>query len=118
VRSIKYVPEACKGESPKFSGEVELRVPSYDEKLEMFELSGMEFNSNGKVELSSTSCNIKILRAMIKHSEKFYQSVSLKKLSSGQELKSFEDLQYDSDGPSVLIEIASSLGKGFDLGNE
>jgi len=110
------VPEACKGESPKFSGEVELRVPTFDEILEMCDDVGVDFQEDG-VEIRTKGSNISMLRRMVKNAEKYYVSVSLKKLN-GKEIKSYEDLQSDYDAHGIIKEIAGKIWRADSLGND
>lgn len=118
MKTVKYVPKICQGENAKFSGDVELRLTSFDEKFDYLQSSGIEFDSDGKVNLGDAMSKIKSLRAMVRCSEKHYISVSLKNLKTGEELKSFEDLSYDTDAQDILIEVATQLMNGFKLGND
>lgn len=115
MRVIKYVPKACEGDDATFEGFVMMKTLSFDDKYELFENSNVA-NLKESVEKTTTSDQMKMIRTMVKNSEKFYESVSLRKKSTGEEFKSFEDLKYDDDAHIVLIDIATALLNGFKLG--
>lgn len=117
MKTVKYVPEICKGENPKFSGEVELRLPTFDEKYEYAEKSNIQFNDKGEVETTNKLAQVALIRQFVKVSQAHYISVSLKKIATGEEFKSFEDMSYESDLHETLIEIATQIVNGFKLGN-
>ncbi len=116
MRLIKYVPKACEGADATFEGFVMMKALSFNEKYELLASSNVADLKEGGVEKSSTSDQMKIIRDMVKSSEKFYAEVSLKKKSTGEELKSFEDLQYDDEAHAILIDVATSMLNGFKLG--
>lgn len=117
MKSVKYVPSQCKGDAPEFSGEVEIRLPTFDEKYEYFEASGVEVNEKGEMDIKSTMTKIKLMRGIVKMSAKHYLSVSLKKNATGEEYKSFEDMSVDPDCHPIMIEVGTQLLNGFKLGN-
>ena len=116
MKTVKYVPEACKGENPQFSGDVEIVLPTFDEKYEYFEQSGLEVNDAGEIQSANTLTKLKAMRNLVKMSQKHYKTVSLKKIS-GEDIKSYDDMQYDSDCHPIMIDVATKLLNGFKLGN-
>lgn len=116
MKSVKYIPEACKGEKPEFSGEVVVRPPSFDEKYEYLETSGLDLDDSGNVHMPSGMGKIKLMRNLVKLSQKNYVSVSLKNNATGEEYKSFEDLSSDPDCHNIMVEVASQMLNGFKLG--
>jgi hypothetical protein len=110
MRTMKIVPEICKGEGAKFSGELLLRVPNASEKLELLEQVGVEVNDNG--EISAKQSGLATTAKMIRASESFYQKVDLKRLSDNSEFKNFDDLHYESDCMPILIEMAQKIFSG------
>ena len=117
MKSVVFIPSICKGDEALFSGEVELRLPTFDEKFEYLEKTGIEFDDGGLVEVGTTPNKIKFIREIVKLSEKHYIRVSLKDLNSNEEFKSFEDLQYCTEAHPLLMEVATALLNGFKLGN-
>lgn len=116
MRSVKYVPSLCKGEDKIFDGSVEIRLPTFDEKFEYFESLGADVDESGSVDKLSNTSKIKKIRSLVGVSKPHYLAVDLKKLSSGEEFKSFDDLTTEPDAHPILIEVATHLLSGFDLG--
>lgn len=112
---VKYIPEVCKGEGATFEGSLEIKVPSFDQKYQYIEDAGFELGEDGAV--AGGMKNMKAIRAMVRFSKDHYVNVDLKRKSDGKEFKSFDDMQYDSDCDSILIEVAGKLMHGFKLGN-
>lgn len=117
MKTVKYVPKACKGDSPVFTGEVELRLPTFDEKFDLLDAAGVEIGDDGKVELSGSK-RIKIIRQLVRLTKDYYVAVSLKRLDDESELKSYDDLQCDSDAHEILGEVALEIMHGFKLGKK
>lgn len=116
MKTVKYVPKNCQGDKPTFSGFVELRLPTFDERCEFIESSNVGMTDDGKVDLGDISKRVRMIRQMVKLSEKHYVTVDLTKIATGEQLKSFEDLQYDANANAILIEISEYLIEGL-LGN-
>ena len=117
MKTVTFVPTICRGEGAKYSGGITLRLPTFDEKFQYLEDTGIELNKDGEVEMGTTSDRMRMIRKMVKLSEKHYIVVELKNNATGEELKSFEDLQYDTDAHAILVEVATQLVSGFKLGN-
>lgn len=118
MKTVKYIPEGCKGENPKFSGSVELSPISFDQKFEYLETLGIDVDDDGAVVTGKTGQKLKAVRQLVKASEKHYVSVSLKKLSSGEEITSFEQMSHDDECHLMLIEIANYVIGGIKPGND
>jgi hypothetical protein len=116
MRSIKYIPEICKGESPKFSGDITVKAFTFDEKFEYIQSLDVDVSSDGSVNVGNSN-NIEKTRRMVKLSQKYYISVDLKNNATGEEIKSFEDMSYCEELHECLIEIAAKMLSGFKLGN-
>lgn len=108
---VKYIPSVCQSENPTFQGHVMMRVPSFEERYQFIEDSGIDVSDEGGLERKGS--NFSIIRNMVKHSAKFYQAVELKRVSDGMEFKSFEDLSLDPDCDAILIEVAREVRMGF-----
>lgn len=117
MKTVKYVPSVCKGDNPTFSGFIELRLPTFDEKYEYLETSGISVGESGEINSGNTISQMAVIRKFVKQSAKHYQSVSLKKIATEEAFESFDDMQYDSDCHQILIEVATQLINGFKLGN-
>tara|TARA_R110000868_G_scaffold132464_1_gene343568 strand:- start:7 stop:357 length:351 start_codon:yes stop_codon:yes gene_type:complete len=115
VKTIKIIPEICKGEAAKWSGFVVLKMPSFDERYELFENLNIKVGEDGQAEVSKND-GIKTMRDMVKMSKKLYVELELKHVD-GEEIKSFDDMQYCEDLHPVMIEVASKMMHGFKVGN-
>lgn len=94
-----------------FSGHIKLRMPTFDERYEAMEQIGVEVNATG--EISANSSGIKIIRQMVKSSEKFYTEVALVRLSDNKSFKSVEEMKVDPECDLILLEVARKMSQGF-----
>lgn len=114
MKTIQFVPEACKaseGKEARFEGHVEIECPKFNERYELIEKAGFEMDAEGRI-LTGIK-QLPALRKSVELSKPFVKSVALKKIEGGVEYKSFEDLEYDPDCDEVLIEIGSQVMNGF-----
>jgi hypothetical protein len=114
MKTIEFVPELAKGESPQFKGKITLKLPTFDERFGFFEHCGFDLNDKGEVDMKSTK-PIPMLRKMVEYSQKFYQNVELERVSDGSKYSSFEDLSYDNDTSPILVEVAGLVMNGFKI---
>lgn len=112
---IDYIPTQCKGEDKKFEGTVKIKLPSFDQKYLYMEQSGFSVNEKGEFE--SGIKQIPAIRKMVSFAKDHIVSVSLKKIPSGVQFKAYDEMIYDGDCDSILIEIAMQLMNGFKVGN-
>lgn len=116
MRTVKYVPEACKGEEKVFEGNLEIRLPTFDEKFEYLESLGMNLDDAEDLTKVSKLALLKSIRAMVRLSKPHYVAVNLKKIQSGEVYKTYDDLSTDPDAHGILTEVASKMLEGFSLG--
>lgn len=110
MKTIKFIPKVAQGEDAKFSGSVELRVPTFDERFECLEQSGFKMNQAGEVDPTG---QISMLRSMVKLSQPFYVSVDLTSKDGGDKFTSFKEMSEDAACDPILIEIAMMIASGF-----
>lgn len=110
------MPEACKGEEKTFEGNLEIRLPTFDEKFEYLESIGMNLDEVDNLEKVSKLSLLKSIRSMVRLSKPHYIAVNLKKLGTGEDYKSYDDLSTDPDAHGILTEVASKMLEGFSLG--
>lgn len=115
MKTVKYVPTICKGDDPSYSGHVELRMPSFNEKFDLLEKAGVELDEDSKV-IYKTAGKLAMIRKMVEITEPYYVSIELKRNSDGAELKSYDDLQNEPDAHSVLTEVSVQIMQGMKLG--
>lgn len=112
--NVSYVPNQCKGDDKKFEGSLIVSLPSFDQKYQYMEDSG--FSVNDKGEFESGVKQIPAIRKMVKYVKDHIITVSLKKLSDGSDITSYDQMIYDSDCDGILIEVAMQLMNGFKVG--
>jgi hypothetical protein len=98
------VPAICqqKGDTPPtHCGSVVLRLPNYDERMGLYEALGVEDAADLKT--------VSITRRLAKQLPEFLVSVDIKRMDDGEEFKSWDALQYDSDMASVISECCLAL---------
>ena len=118
MKTVKFVPSVAKGEEKTFEGFIELKPLGFDERFEMLDVLGIDLDDEGKIELpQDKKAQIRMMRKMVDFAKKQYLTVSLKKLSTGEEYTSFDDLSIDQDCNGILIEVATQVMNGFKLGN-
>jgi hypothetical protein len=97
-------PAICspKGEVPAaYAGNVVIRMPNYDERMGLYEDLGIEDATDLK--------SVTLVRHLAKRLPEFLISVDLKRLDDGEEFKSWEALQYDSDMAGVISECCLAM---------
>ena len=116
MKTIKIVPTVCKGDNAAWEGFVVLRLPTFDEKFDYLERLQVTVKDDGTVE-GDAHQKLKSVREMVKMSQAHYVEVSLKNKKTGEEVKSFDDIQYVEDLHSAMVEIAAMMLNGFKVGN-
>lgn len=112
-----YTPKPCQGEKALFEGHVVLKVPSYEQRLEMLAahpeiIDESQNDDNGKL----TAAGMTTMLSMIKWSYQFYSDVKISRLDDKQKFKSLSDLKHSADCQGIIQDIATNLSKGFSLG--
>lgn len=118
MKTVNIVPSICKGKAAKWEGSVTLRLPTFDERYEYIESLNIKATDEGEIETMTTAKQIASVREMVKVSKKHYVTIDLKHKESGEEIKSFEEMQYVEDLHAVMIELATMLLRGFKVGND
>ncbi len=106
----------AQGENKILEGHIILRKPTFDERYEALEKSGFEDVIDSEKTNNFGGSKFKAIRLMVQESKKLYVSVDLKVIETGEEIKSFEQMQLSPECDSVLMEVASKLGSGFGVG--
>ncbi len=96
-----------------FSGDVLLAIPKNNERLAYIKSLSLELNSEGKLNKSEA---IDRADSMMKFALKHIKEVNLVRIEDSYKFDKAEMLEYDSDASQVLIQIASKLANGIQLG--
>lgn len=118
MKTVNFVPECCKGDDASFEGSITLRKPTFDERMDFLEKIDDDIvDDSGNVSKGKISGKLKMLRSLVKESQKYYVAIVLKHKESGEAINSFEDLAAESDAAPILIEVANYFIKGLKVGN-
>lgn len=126
MATIVYIPKACKdqpatekkaAQPATFSGSVTLRKPTFDEKYEYLDISGLEVDAEGNTIDKGPKENIAAIRRIVKLSIPHYISIDLTCLATGEKLTTIDDLLSCSEADGILIDIGMQIIGGFRLGN-
>lgn len=109
-----YTPGPCKGDDAQYEGQVVLKVPAYEERLEMI-ADHPEILEQGKGGEDPIS-RMRTVLAMVKWSYNFYEKVDLKRRSDGHSYKCLDDLRFDMGCQGIIQDVAVKLAQGFELG--
>lgn len=131
MRTFKFVPEATKDQimtdeegkpvphgeagpillTARFSGHIILRVPDFDERMQLLEDIGLEINDAGQGAIPEDN-KLKVMRRLVKATQAYYKEVDMKHVD-GTEYKSFEDLSFDLQAQPILMEVAKLMQEGI-----
>ncbi|NBU34067.1 hypothetical protein EB118_06760 [bacterium] len=116
MKTINITPTICKGDDATWEGSVTLRLPTFDEKFDYIERLQVTVKDDGTVE-GDQNQRLKSVREMVRLSKDHYKEVNLKNKKTGEEVKSFEEMQYVEDLHPTMVEISAMLLNGFKVGN-
>lgn len=107
MKTFKFEPK-----TPGFTGHVEVRMPSYAERLGIVSAMGLKVDPQSG-EVDATAQDMDGLAAMIEKIPEFVKSV---KLQYGEtKITSYEDLETYNEGIAVCNEIMKLLTEGVSL---
>jgi hypothetical protein len=122
---VTFVPSVCKpqedGSPQLYEGTVTMRMPTYDERLALYEEADIDVdddddNDDEKTKREKKKKRLRMMRAIARLAKDFVVAVELKRLSDGFVLSSWEHLSYESDASSVIQEVAGRLIGKFSVG--
>lgn len=114
MKTISYVPSICKEPESKWSGEIVLRLLTFDEKCEY--IDQVQDMMEKFSALAPDKKNMKMARVMVQMSKPHYVSCKLKR-ADGLEISSFDEMQYEEDLHNVMVEVSGLMAQGFKVGN-
>lgn len=128
MEPIRFVPAACAeqpailnedgsekkaAEPASFSGHLMIVPPTQSERLELICDCGFDLNEKGEVKGGMNQ--LRSMAKMIRASKPFVALVDMIRLSDGCAFTSFDDLDHDTDGGKVLVDVAQQVMRGFKL---
>ena len=98
-----------------YEGEVKVRGANAPQRMKYMREINVGLDSSGEIsDLDSISRTEKLFEIAGKHIE----DVNLKRVDDGYEIKSFDELSYDSDCLGLVTSIANKILTGVKLGKE
>lgn len=118
MSELKFIPQAAQGDGKILEGHVVLKKPSFIERYEALEIAGFdaEAKSENQGAIGVVGSKLKALRLLVQESKKFYVSVDLKVVETGEEIKTVDEMFTCPECDSVLIEVAKNIMTGFSVG--
>ena len=116
MKTYRFVPAEYKGDGKdeslkEFEGHVDLRIPTFDERMGYMQDIGVKFNDKGETE--ATSDFVGQVRKMVAVSESHYIAVALRHKLSDTSYKTFEDLSMDQTCDRVLTIVGGLIVRGL-----
>lgn len=110
---VTWTPEVCtKGE---YEGTVTLRMPTYDERLELYEdVPDLEKDADEKAKHRR---NVQLMRAIARKAGQFVEQVAIKRVADSFVFAAYDDVQMDTDLGEVVTEIVTRLAGKYAVGN-
>lgn len=106
---------------PLYTGHVKMRVPNYDERMEIIESCNIQI-AEGEDEKAVVARvkrgGMSFIRAVAKVLPNYVTDVFIERLDDKYLFKSFEDLSYDSEMSGVITELAGKLVGKYQVGKD
>lgn len=102
----KITPQICK--DGQYEGHVVMRMPDYDQRLEITEECADDDESEGEQKQTLKS-KLRFIRKVAAKLPQYIESVEIKRLSDGFVFSSFDQMKYDTDMGQVISELAGVL---------
>lgn len=101
-----YTPKACIGKEAQFSGQVVMRVPSYEERIDLMTETGSIELENQEMPKSQM---LKMTKALVEASYPFYVKVDLTYKPTKKVFTSADELRYSAKTAGILTDVATWL---------
>lgn len=99
-----------------FKGEYVVNLPKMSERYALIKELKFKMGASGEIEVGEDQIDtiIKITEVVEKHLKK----INLVHTASGEAIKSFDDLDYITEGQDIINEISGYLFSGVSLGKK
>lgn len=108
-----YTPKACQGKDAAFSGQVIMRIPTYEERIDLMCESGSVDASEGEM---SKKQMLQMTKSLVSASYKFYVKVDITHKASKKHFTTSESLRYSAKTAEILSDVATWLLNADSLG--
>lgn len=113
-KTIVYKPNVCKGDNPLYTGQVIVRVPSYEERTEL--MLEADVIDNPEELKKDKRASLRAMAKLVKASYDYYKRVDITHVETSTKFKSVDDLRYSPLGSLILQEVATYLLRADGLG--
>jgi len=119
---VSFVPDICKGKGAEYDGSITMRMPTYDERMGIYEEAGIGQDLEEQEEKEGVKKEIKkkglqLMRLAARKVPDFLVDVKITRKSDGFVFDSWDKLQYDSDMGEVIQQCATRLISKFKVGS-
>ena len=98
---------------PEYEGTITVRMPSYDERLELYDAGGLGTEA---AESRDTKQAIALMRHVVRSAAPFVVAINVKRKADGY-VFSWDDMLHDSDMGKAVTEVANRLIGKHAVGN-
>lgn len=113
---VTFTPGICLGVEAAYAGSVTLRVPSYDDRMSLYEGAGLDAGDDEAPESRIRKSSIPMMRHVAKLAPQFVEKIEITRKKDGFVFGTFEQLSYDTDGNKVITEIVTKLIGRHEIG--
>lgn len=107
---MKYVPECCRGDEAKYSGEITLKVPHAKDKIKMLRTLKYKFEPGGKVIANDDLTEM--LEGMLDIAEDVIIEAIIER-KADKKIFTKEDLFYEGEFQELLPEVGKVVIEGM-----
>jgi hypothetical protein len=123
MRTFKFVPSVCKpgkdGQEPKFTGQMEVDIPMFEDRYRMIEESGFEVDQNGEARSTMKKLGPIIKLATLGSALVKHVAITRKADPATGEPEthyaSFDDIKGDPACDGITLEFGALVLNGFRL---
>jgi hypothetical protein len=113
---MTYTPELCSGEGAEYEGSLTLRMPSYDERMGLYEEADFDMDGSGDATAQKKQ-TMRLMRLIARKLPDYLVKLSVKRKADGFEFQSFEELSHDTDMAPLITEACTKLVGKYQVGN-
>lgn len=111
---VTWTPAICEGESPAYEGNISVRMPLYDERLDFYAGAGVALD--GTAGQDATRAGVLVMRHVSRQAAAFVEAVKLTRKADGATF-TWDDMLVDTDMGPVIAEVCNRLLGKYSTGN-
>jgi hypothetical protein len=102
----KYVPKACRGKEAIFTGEVVIKIPSFEDRIDL--MTASEAGQKKQDEMSQIEL-LQQTKKLVQASYPFYVKVDITHKATKKHFASADELRYSAKTSEILSDVAAYL---------